>query len=161
VRGKNRPGVRSLDGVADTLKGLPLTYNRDLQEDKEAIFDAADTLTGSLRVAAACADRDVDRSAEGAAGGQLHPRPPTSPTIWWARLPFRQAHHVVGASPATPKSQRRKFSELNLEEYRRFSPLFDDAVLNITVESSVAARNVPGGSRPVRWPRHGRRPAAR
>ena len=65
-------------------------------------------------------------------------------------MPFRQAHGVVAELSRYAKAQGKAFSQLSLEEYRRFSPRFDESVLKVTLESSVAARDVPGGTAPSR-----------
>ncbi|MCX6022437.1 MAG: argininosuccinate lyase [Chloroflexi bacterium] len=150
VRGKTGRVYGNLMGLLTTMKGLPLTYNRDLQEDKEAIFDTADTLMGSLHVVAGMVRTvmvDRERCRE-AAEGSYALATDIADYLVGRGLPFRQAHHVVGALTRYAESQGKKFSELSLEEYRRHSTLFDEAVLTISVESSVTARNVPGGVAP-------------
>ena len=100
ARGKAGRLIGNLTGLLATLKALPLAYNRDLQEDKEPVFDSVDT----LEVAAAGVDRpgrdaDLRHRADGRARARRASRsPPTSPSGWCARAcPFREAHEVAGA----------------------------------------------------------------
>lgn len=151
TRGKTGRVYGHLMSLLTTLKGLPLTYNRDLQEDKEALFDAADTLRAALRVVAGMV-RTVQvnraRCLEAAEGSYTLA---TDIADWLVGrgVPFREAHHIVGALTRYAEAQGRKFSELGLEEYMRHSDKFDGSIYEITVASSVAARNVPGGTAPA------------
>ncbi|MBI4497501.1 MAG: argininosuccinate lyase, partial [Chloroflexi bacterium] len=150
VRGKTGRVYGHLLGLLTTLKGLPLTYNRDLQEDKEACFDAVDTLLASLRVftgMVASLRVRPERCLEAAAGSYTLATD-LADYLVAKGLPFRDAHRVVGELVRYAIASGKTFPDLTLEEYRRFSPLFGDDVFAISVQSSVAARNVPGGTAP-------------
>ncbi len=139
-----------LMGILTVMKALPLTYNRDLQEDKEALFDTVDTLTstldlfaealGSLRV-------DATRMHEAATGGDLLATD-VADYLVKKGVPFREAHRIVGELVQDAVHQGKGLNDLTLEEYRSVSPKFDQDVLAIDVESSLAARSLPGGTAP-------------
>lgn len=150
IRGKTGRIYGHLQAILTTLKGLPLTYNRDLQEDKEGLFDTVDTL-------AACIDlfnrmlkatrfrKDLMRST---AGENFALATDLADYLVRRGLPFRQAHEVVGKLVAHCMAQGKDFAQLSLDEYRAHSPLFDSDVLEITVDTSIAARDCPGGTSP-------------
>ena len=138
-------------GMLTVLKALPLAYNRDLQEDKEALFDTVDTLHGCLDVMAGLlATLRVRARRMRVAAGEGYTLA-TDLADYLARkgLPFREAHAAVGALVRYAIDQGKDLSQLSLEEYRRFSPLFDQEALALSVEGSVEARNVPGGTAPA------------
>jgi argininosuccinate lyase len=150
ARGRTGRVYGHLVALLTVLKGLPLTYNSDLQEDKEGFFDTVDTLQQTLDVfAGVVGTMTVDREAmrRAAEGGYLLA---TDLADYLVRkgMPFRQAHGVVAELTRYAAQQRKAFCELALEEYRAFSPLFDQGVYDITLESAVAARDVPGGTSP-------------
>jgi argininosuccinate lyase len=152
VRGKTGRVYGHLIGILTVLKGLPLTYNKDLQEDKEGLFDAGDTLLGSLRLFAPMlqtARVRADRMRQ-AAGESFSLATDVADYLVGKGLPFREAHGVVGRLVAYCLDHGKDFGTLSLEEYRGFSPLFDESVHEMTVESAVAARNVVGGTAPNR-----------
>ncbi|MCL5266375.1 MAG: argininosuccinate lyase [Chloroflexi bacterium] len=150
IRGKTGRVYGHLQAILTLLKALPLTYNRDLQEDKEAFFDTVDTLlaclelmNGMLRSA-----RFVTERMRGAAGESFTLATDVADYLVRRGLPFRQAHEVVGKLVAYCLDTDRDLTRLTLEEYRRYSPAFDSDVLNITVTSAVGARACPGGTAP-------------
>ncbi len=149
-RGKTGRVYGHLLGILTTLKGLPLAYNRDLQEDKEGFFDTVDTLLDTLEVMAgmvATMEVNVDR-VENAAGLGYMLATDLADCLVGKGVPFREAHSIVGKLCRYAISQGKEFSQLTLEEYRRHSPLFGDEVYQLTPSSSVAARNVKGGTAP-------------
>ncbi|MFW6150580.1 MAG: argininosuccinate lyase [Chloroflexota bacterium] len=132
------------------MKGQPLAYNRDLQEDKEPLFDTVDTLLPSLDVFSTMlgqAQVHPEAMREAIAGDYILATD-LADYLVSKGLPFRQAHRTVAGIADYAIHQDKRFSELSLEEYRHFSPLFDQDVYSITLESSVAARNVIGGTAP-------------
>jgi argininosuccinate lyase len=134
-----------------TIKGLPSGYNKDLQEDKEAIFDAEDTLAGSLAAVRAIADGLTLNRAEAAvwATGMLLA---TDVADYLVRrgLPFRRAHEVTGALVRKLVAERREFDSLSLKEWRAASELFgDDIAEHITAQASVAAKRTPQSTQPA------------
>ena len=150
ARGRTGRVYGHLLGLLTTLKGLPLTYNRDLQEDKEALFDTVDTLLPTLeafRGMVAGLQFNPERMRRAAEGGYTLATD-LADYLVGKGMPFRQAHGVVAELTRHAQAQQKPFQELSLEEYRRFSPLFDQDVYQVTVESSLAARDLPGGTAP-------------
>ncbi|MBM4444104.1 MAG: argininosuccinate lyase [Chloroflexi bacterium] len=150
ARGKTGRVYGHLLGLLSGMKGLPLSYNRDLQEDKEGLFDTVDTLHASLEAFTGMVRTlrvNARRAGQAAEGGYLLA---TDVADYLVRkgLPFRQAHSVVGRLVAYAAEKKRALSHLGLEEYRRFSDLFEADVLQMTAGASVAARSVPGGTAP-------------
>ena len=152
ARGKTGRVYGNLLALLTTLKGLPLAYNRDLQEDKEGFFDTVDTLlatlevfagmVATLRVNAGNADRAVRQ-------GYLLATDLADYLVKKGAA-FRAAHEAVARLVKHATDAGKGLSELTIEEYRGFSPLFDEDVLDITVESSLAARDQIGGTAPKR-----------
>ena len=124
------------------MKGLPSGYNKDLQEDKEAVFDAEDTLAGCLAVVRVGRRRpDAQSRARRGARHRACCWRPTSPTIWsGAGVPFRRAHEIVGALVRKLVAEGRDFESLSLEEWRAASELFEADVVD-----RVTPRGVGGG----------------
>ena len=152
ARGKTGRVYGHLLGLLTVLKGLPLTYNRDLQEDKEGFFDTVDTLLATLEVfqgMLAGLRLDVDR-VKGLAGESYALATDVADYLVAKGVPFREAHGILRELCLYCESQGKQLHELELEEYQRFSPSFDQAVYGITAESSVAARDIPGGTAPGR-----------
>jgi len=150
VRGKTGRVYGKLMALLTTMKALPLSYNRDMQEDKEGFFDTVDTLLSTLEVFAGMV-KTLRVKAENV--GQAVRRGYTLATDLADYLvkkgePFRTAHDIVGRLVSYAMEKAKSFSELSLGEYRSFSPLFGEDVYSITVESSIAARDVIGGTAP-------------
>ena len=148
VRGKTGRVHGHLVAMLTTLKGLPLAYNRDLQEDKEGLFDTVDTLHSSLGVMAGMVPGltfRVDRMLDASTGGFLLA---TELADYLAKkgAPFREAHGAVRKLVDDAILAEQTLSDLTIDDYRRASPLFEPDVLEITVESAVEARGVPGGT---------------
>jgi argininosuccinate lyase len=138
--------------VLTMLKGQPLAYNRDLQEDKQAFFEAEDTLLSTLEVFARMLPAlrfDGERALAAATAGYALA---TDLADYLVRkgVPFRQAHAAVGKLVRYAEGQGKAFSELSLAEYRRFSNRFEADVLKLDVRAALAARDVPGGTAPRR-----------
>ena len=153
VRAKSGRVAGDLVNLLMVLKGLPLAYNRDLQEDKEALFDAADTTLACLQVTARLVegirfDQEAMRAAA-VAGYTLA----TEAADYLSRkgMPFRDAHRVVGQIVATAIKEHRGIENLSLEELQRFSPLFaTDVFEQLTLEGALRSRDVLGGTAPGR-----------
>jgi argininosuccinate lyase len=151
ARGRSGRVYGALISLLTTMKGLPLSYNRDMQEDKAPLFDAYDTLTSTLEVMsqmlANLRFRPIRTRRE--SGGYLLA---TDVADYLARkgMPFREAHNLVGRLVAFAEDEKRDLGRLTLEEYRRFSELFEADVLEIDVWSSVRSRDVVGGTAPRR-----------
>jgi len=148
VRGKTGRVIGDLVTLLVTLKGLPLAYNRDLQEDKPPVFDAFDTVQASLDVltgAIATASFREDRMRAALRDGFLDA---TEVADWLASrgLPFREAHHVTGRLVAACVTKRCVLSELSLDEYRAEHPSFDITIYDaLDMETAVERRDLPGG----------------
>jgi argininosuccinate lyase len=152
ARGRTGRVYGNLMAALTMLKGLPLAYNRDLQEDKEALFDTVDTLLSTLGVFAAMLSElefHKERMESAAVGGYALA---TDLADYLVRKgePFRDAHQAVAALVEYGQGEKKALGELSLEEYRRFSPLFEEDVLGIDVARSIASRDVPGGTAPNR-----------
>ena len=148
ARGKTGRVYGSLMGLLTTLKGLPLTYNRDLQEDKEGFFDTYDTLLATLRVFSdMLSGLEVNALAmrEAAEGGHLLATD-IADYLVAKGMPFREAYRIVARLSESASQKGLGVAELPLEEYRAYSELFDADVYDITIDSSIAARDVPGGT---------------
>ncbi|MHC1711130.1 MAG: argininosuccinate lyase [Solidesulfovibrio sp.] len=151
IRGRVGRVYGSLMGLLTVVKGLPLTYNRDLQEDKEPFFDADDTVRASLRVMAGMLGQLTfrpDRMREALAQGFLNA---TELADYLAAkgVPFRDAHHITGRIVAFAESEGRPLEELTLPELCVFSPAIEGDVFEaLRYETAVARRNGPGGTGP-------------
>ncbi|OIQ09942.1 argininosuccinate lyase 1 [Moorella thermoacetica] len=151
VRGKTGRVYGHLMGMLAVLKGLPLAYNKDLQEDKEALFDTLDTVKGCLMVFTpmlATARFRVERMRADASRGFAAA---TDVAEYLVRkgLPFREAHAVVGSLVLHCLREGRSFQDLSVEEWQSFSPLFDNDIFGcLEAEACVNGRNLPGGPAP-------------
>jgi len=150
VRSKTGKVYGRLIALLTTMKGLPLAYNRDTQEDKEGLFDTVDTLLSSLEVFTGMVKTlQVKTESIGQAVRQGYILA-TDLADYLVKKgePFRTAHDIVGRLVSYAVENSKSFSELSLSEYRGFSPLFGEDVYSITVESSIAAKDVIGGTAP-------------
>ena len=148
ARGKTGRVYGSLMGLLTTLKGLPLTYNRDMQEDKEGFFDTYDTLLATLRVFSdMLSGVEINTSAmrEATEGGHLLATD-IADYLVAKGMPFRDAYRIVAQLSEWASQKGLGFADISLEEYRGYSELFDADVYDITIDSSIAARDVPGGT---------------
>jgi argininosuccinate lyase len=150
ARGRTGRTYGNLLGFLTTLKGLPLSYNRDLQEDKEALFDTHQALFSALVILAEMLPtiQINEERMRAAAAANFALATDVADSLVRKGLPFRQAHQIVGKLVNYAQKQGKEFSELTLKEYQRFSPLFSEEVLQIDLESSLRSRNVPGGTAP-------------
>jgi len=150
VRGKTGRAVGRLTGWLVTMKGLPTGYNKDLQEDKEAVFDAESTLSLSLRAVHAVVSRltiNAERSGRAASGLLL--ATDVADYLTTRGMPFRRAHEVVGAMVRRLVTEGRDFSDLTMAEWREASEMFgEDAPLAATALASVKARRTPQSTNP-------------
>ena len=152
ARGKTGRVYGHLMGILTVLKGLPLTYNRDLQEDKEGFFDTVDTVLSTLGVFAdmlSGMELDADR-VESLAGESYMLATDMADYLVGKGVPFREAHGVMRRLCLYCEESGTALSDLPLTEYHKFSPYFGAEVYDITAAASVAARDNPGGTAPVR-----------
>jgi len=151
VRGKTGRITGALLGLLTTLKGLPTSYQRDLQEDKEALFAAHDQVADMLRVAAgalASTKFHVNRLLTAASNPTLLA---TEAADYLVRkgIPFRQAHDIVGKMLRDAEKQGVSFTALPLEKLKQISAAFEaDFAASLSVDAALAAKRVPGGTAP-------------
>ena len=149
VRGKSGRVAGNLVAVLTVLKGLPLTYNRDLQEDKEPVFDTVDTVGSSLSVMTELlSGLSFKRETLGAATEKgFMTATDLAEYLVQQNIPFRQAHSIVGQVVAFCIAEGRELPDLSLEELQGFSQTFATDVCNVLeAEGSAASRNIPGGT---------------
>jgi argininosuccinate lyase len=152
VRGKTGRVVGDLVGLFTVLKGLPLAYNKDLQEDKEGAFDAIDTLSVSLAAVTgmlATMKANAITMRRGAQGGFMAATD-LADVLAARGVPFRDAHGIVGKLVLAAEKTGRDLSQLTLDELREASPVFDEAALEaLKIENVVARRVSEGGTAPT------------
>jgi len=151
VRGKTGRVAGALTGALMTLKGLPLAYNRDLQEDKEALFDAVDTVSGSLvamRGTVETLEFDIERAAELARGGYMTATD-LADYLAGKGMEFPQAHRIVGEVVSYCVKNGKALDELSGGELAGFSELLGPEALEwLSATASVARRSATGGTAP-------------
>jgi argininosuccinate lyase len=150
VRGKSGRAIGHLTGLLVALKGLPSGYNKDLQEDKEAVFGAEDTLAGSLAaVTAVMASLELKADVTGRAVWGLLLATDVADYLVGRGLPFRRAHEIVGALVRRLHAEGRDFRGLTASEWQAASEHFnDDVVERVTPQASVAAKRTPQSTAP-------------
>jgi argininosuccinate lyase len=151
VRGKTGRVFGHLMGLLTLMKGQPLAYNKDNQEDKEPLFDTADQVRGCLRVFADMIPAITPRREAMRAAAARGFATATDLADYLVRkgVPFRDAHEAVGKAVALGVKEGRDLSELTLDELRRFSAVIDaDVYAVLTLDGSVAARDHLGGTAP-------------
>ncbi len=142
----------NLVALLTMLKALPLAYNRDLQEDKRAFFDAEDTLLETLEVFAVMVPQLEFDAARMRRAATANYALATDIADYLVRrgLPFREAHGVVGQLVQYAEEHSKTFEQLTLAEYRRFSPLFQIDIEDLSLAKALAARDAVGGTAPRR-----------
>ena len=149
IRGKTGRVYGNLVTLLTVMKALPLAYNKDMQEDKEPLFDTLDTLLGSLKIfAAMIAAMTVNvENMRRAAGSGFSTATDIADYLVRKGLPFRAAHEVVGKIVRFCVEQNKTLPELTLAEYQRFSPMIGKDIYEcVTLEASVNARSATGGT---------------
>jgi argininosuccinate lyase len=149
IRGKTGRITGALMGLLTTLKGLPSGYQRDLQEDKEALFAAHDQVAAMLSVATGALSATKFREDKLNCAASNNALLATEAADYLVRrgIPFRQAHDIVGKLLSRAERQNKKWTELPLSELKKLSPVFEDDFFNgLNVESALAAKSVPGGT---------------
>ncbi|MBX6423994.1 argininosuccinate lyase [Thermosulfurimonas sp. F29] len=153
IRGKTGRVYGNLVALLTVMKGLPLAYNRDLQEDKEPVFDTVDTLKSCLELSVLMVEGlhpRVDRMRTAAEEGYTTATD-LADYLVMKGLPFRESHHVAGRIVAYAEEKGLKLWEIPLSDFRRFSELIEEDVYEwLTVEGSVARRRTFGGTAPER-----------
>ncbi len=155
TRGKSGRVIGNLMAVLTLLKGLPMTYNRDLQEDKERLFDSADTVRASVRLMGAMAENIRFNKNECGAASADPGLLATDLADYLVRkkMPFRQAHHVVGAVVAFAEKSGRALNKLTVAELQKIDSTFGKDALDVfDLKKAMAQRNLTGapGDREVK-----------
>ena len=151
IRGKTGRVYGDLMGMLTVMKGLPLAYNKDMQEDKESVFDAIDTIKMCVPVFTNMIKTAVfktDNMYNAAKGGFTNA---TDAADWLVKhgVPFRDAHAILGQLVLYCINNNTSLEDLSLDEFKAISPVFDETVYDaISVEKCVQARNIVGGPSP-------------
>lgn len=149
VRGKTGRVYGDLMALLTTLKGLPLAYNKDMQEDKEAIFDSIDTVKKCLRVFTPmiATMKAIPENMYAAAGKGFINATDLADYLVKKGMPFRTAYKIVGQTVARAIEERKVLDELSLDTLKEFSPLFEvDVYEEISLETCVSKRISAGGT---------------
>ena len=149
VRGKTGRVYGDLMALLTTLKGLPLAYNKDMQEDKEAIFDSVDTVKKCLKIFAPMIRtmKAIPENMYAAAGKGFINATDLADYLVKKGLPFRTAYKIVGQTVARAIEEKKVLDELSLDTLKEFSPLFEeDVYTEISLETCVAKRISAGGT---------------
>jgi argininosuccinate lyase len=147
TRGKAGRVIGNLMALLTLLKGLPMTYNRDLQEDKERLFDSVDTVRTSVRLMAAMLQHTTVNEKKCAAAAGDPALLATDLADWLVRkkMPFRQAHHVVGLVVALAEESGKALNELTLAELKSVHKIFTKDALGVfDLKQAMAQRNLTG-----------------
>ena len=151
TRGKAGRVIGNLVSLLTTLKGLPMTYNRDMQEDKEPVFDSVDTIKAALAVFAAMLD-GISANAAACAAAVADPMLLATDLADYLvnrGIPFRQAHEVIGKAVALCADKRCELPDLTLADYQALSPAFTaDVFACLSVATSMNARQAVGAPSP-------------
>lgn len=153
VRGKAGRVFGHLMALLTTMKGLPMAYNKDMQEDKEAIFDAADTVLAGLQVSETVLRNlqvNASRTHEAATRGYLNA---TELADYLVRkgIPFRQAHEMVGRMVMRAIERDCELNDLSLDEFKSFSPLVtEDVFAALSITETLKTKSQIGGTAPER-----------
>jgi argininosuccinate lyase len=152
IRARSGRVYGNLFNLLTVLKGLPLAYNRDLQEDKAPVFDSVDTVRAALQILTALMPRlhvRTDRM-RAAAGSGYTLATELADYLATKGIPFREAHSIVGAIVQTAIAQKRLLEDFSLAELREFAPAFGRDVKRwLTLEAAVQRRRAVGGTSPA------------
>jgi argininosuccinate lyase len=149
IRGKTARVYGDLVSIMTLLKGLPMTYNRDLQEDKEPLFDAVDTVRDCLAIFTEMLVHTKFNAERmrAAAGGGFSTATDVAEYLVQQGVPFRRAHEIVGRIVAYCIKSKKTFEDLGLKDYQMFHAGFGEDILSrIKLENSVNARRHQGGT---------------
>jgi len=152
ARGKTGRVYGNLMGILTVLKGLPLTYNRDLQEDKEGLFDTVDTIISTLRVYRdMMASLKLNEERVSSLSSESYMLATDLADYLVSRgVPFREAHGIMRELCKYCEDNDVDLQSLSLDVYKQFSTSFEESVYKITAESSINARDIQGGTAPDR-----------
>src|SRR5471032_297865 len=151
ARGKTGRVIGNLVALLTLLKGLPMTYNRDLQEDKERLFDTAETVQGTLHVLAEMLE-NIEVNQEACRHAAADPLLlATDLADWLVRkgVPFRKAHHFVGEAVALSEARKISITEIPIADWKKISPVFDKSALAVfSLAKGLGARRTHGSPNP-------------
>jgi argininosuccinate lyase len=151
ARGKSGRVIGNLMSLLTLIKGLPMTYNRDLQEDKERLFDTAKTVQSTLLIFAEMLGH-IEVDEESCARASADPLLlATDLADWLVRkgVPFRQAHHLVGEAVGLAESRKIPITEIPLVDWKKISPVFDESALEVfSLETGLNSRTTIGSPNP-------------
>ncbi|KAI9309554.1 argininosuccinate lyase [Cunninghamella echinulata] len=148
LRGKSGRVFGSMSGFMMSYKGIPSTYNKDLQEDKEPMFDAVDTLSGSLQITAGVIST-MNIFPEKMFASLSADMLATDLAEYLVRkgVPFRETHHISGAAVKMAEDKQVSLHELSVDDFKSLHPSFSDDVAKVwSFETSIENRNTPGGT---------------
>ena len=150
ARGKTGRVYGNLMALLTTMKALPLSYNKDMQEDKEGLFDTVDTLLSTVEVFTGMVETLKVKSENARRAVERGYILATDLADYLVKKgeAFRTAHALVARLVSYAMEKNKSLLKLSLAEYKKFSPLFEQDVYSITAESSIAARDVVGGTAP-------------
>ena len=151
ARGRTGRVIGNLTAILTTLKGLPLAYNRDLQEDKDVLFNTTEALLSTLHVlsrAVLTAAIDGKRARAMVDDDPFILATDYADYLARAGVPFREAHRIIGQLVRDCEQNGRGLRELSLDDLRAAHPAFGRDAVGMTVRDALAARNVPGGTAP-------------
>ena len=151
ARGRTGRVIGNLTAILTTLKGLPLAYNRDLQEDKDVLFNTTEALLSTLHVlsrAVLTATIDGKRARAMVDDDPFILATDYADYLARAGVPFREAHRIIGQLVRDCEQSGRGLRELSLDDLRAAHPTFGRDAVGMTVRDALAARNVPGGTAP-------------
>ncbi|TYB33134.1 MAG: argininosuccinate lyase [Flexistipes sinusarabici] len=149
IRGKTGRLYGNMISLFTTLKGLPLAYNKDMQEDKEPVFDSMETLISSLKIFTEMFAKMKlnEKKMKKAAGGGFSTATDLADYLVRKGLPFREAHNIVGRTVAYALSKNKGLEDLKLEEFRQFSSDIEEDIFEyVVVAKSVDSRKAKGGT---------------
>jgi len=147
TRGKSGRVIGNLVSLLVLLKGLPMTYNRDLQEDKERLFDTADTVRACTKLMTGMIGATTVNAGNCSRASEDPSLLATDLADYLVKkgLPFRQAHHLVGSLVALAEKKKKTLAQLSTAEYRSIDPHFDTDIKEIfDLKKALASRNLPG-----------------
>ena len=149
IRGKTGRVFGAFSAMMMTLKALPLAYNKDMQEDKEGIFDAMPTWLACIHMAQACIKGikvKADKTLAAAKGGHANATE-LADYLVAKGVPFREGHHIVGVLVQLAISEGKTLEELSLEQYKSVNPVFEDDVYPVLeIDACIKARQALGGT---------------
>ena len=150
LRGKSGRLVGNLNSLLVTMKSLPLAYSKDMQEDKEPLFDSAQTITICLRVLDGVINDitfNTERMQEVAGSGYSNATDFADYLVQKLGIPFRDAHHITGKAVAVAMQKNCKLEELNLNDFQTIEAKIQNDVFHfIDIQTVVARRNSHGGT---------------